>query len=90
MTSLAKWKQFSYRTIAAEISSFTRYYDRVLQLLPLRGDTGFLQSLDFGGGRAAKSAATATATGTTTAVAATTLATTATAAATTAESGAGS
>ncbi|MGZ4808993.1 MAG: glycosyltransferase family 2 protein [Thermoanaerobaculia bacterium] len=38
----ARWKQFSYRTIAAEISSFTRYYDRVLQLLPLRGDTGFL------------------------------------------------
>jgi hypothetical protein len=39
---LAKWKRFSYRTIAAEISSFTRYYDRVLQVLPLRGDTGFL------------------------------------------------
>lgn len=40
--SLPRWKRYVYATIAAEISSFSRYYDRVIQWKRHPGDTGFL------------------------------------------------
>ena len=39
---LPAWKAYVYRVIAAEISAFTRYFDRVVQWKRLDGDTGFL------------------------------------------------
>jgi Glycosyl transferase family 2 len=39
---LPAWKTYVYRVIAAEISAFTRYYDRVVQWKRAGGDTGFL------------------------------------------------
>jgi hypothetical protein len=39
---LPAWKTYVYRVIAAEISAFTRYYDRVVQWRRVDGDTGFL------------------------------------------------
>src|SRR5947199_5196918 len=39
---LPSWKAYVYRVIAAEISAFTRYFDRVVQWKRLDGDTGFL------------------------------------------------
>ena len=44
---LARWKRYVYDLLASEISTLTRYYDRVIQWLPRRGDTGYLfESLD--------------------------------------------
>jgi hypothetical protein len=39
---LPRWKRYLHQLIAAEISSFTRYYDRVVQCGRVPGDTGFL------------------------------------------------
>ena len=36
------WKRYVYATIAAEISSLTRYYDRVFEWLRAREESGFL------------------------------------------------
>jgi hypothetical protein len=42
-----RWRSYVNRTIAAEVSRFTRYYDRLIQLAPLENDTGALyQSID--------------------------------------------
>lgn len=38
----AAWRSYIYETIAAQISAFSRYYDKFLQLAPLPHDTGFL------------------------------------------------
>jgi hypothetical protein len=40
--SLARWKATYYDWIAAEVSATTRYFDRVVQLWPSYGDTGYL------------------------------------------------
>jgi glycosyl transferase family 2 len=42
MAELPAWKRYVYGVIAAEISSFIRYYDRLFQWLRVPGDTGFL------------------------------------------------
>ena len=39
---LPRWKRYLYDLIACEISSFTRYYDRVVQWGRIAGDTGYL------------------------------------------------
>jgi len=39
MSSLARWKRYTYDLIAAEVSSITHYFDRVIQVAPLAGDT---------------------------------------------------
>jgi len=39
MSSLALWKRYTYDLIAAEVSSITHYFDRVIQVAPLAGDT---------------------------------------------------
>ena len=44
---LARWKRYLYELLASEISTMTRYYDRVIQWMPLAHDTGYLfESLD--------------------------------------------
>lgn len=42
MPKTAKWKRYTNQLIAAEISTLTRYYDRVIQWLPRKDDTGVL------------------------------------------------
>ena len=42
MPKIAKWKRYTNQLIAAEISTLTRYYDRVIQWLPRKDDTGVL------------------------------------------------
>ncbi len=37
-----RWSRYVNRLIASEISTLTRYYDRVIQWLPRKEDTGFL------------------------------------------------
>ncbi|HEY6844514.1 MAG TPA: glycosyltransferase family 2 protein [Thermoanaerobaculia bacterium] len=45
--SVPSWKRYTYTTIAAEISSLTRYYDRLIQWARPAGDTGILlESID--------------------------------------------
>ncbi len=39
---IPRWKRYVYATIAAEVSSVTRYYERVVQWMRQPGDTGFL------------------------------------------------
>lgn len=39
---IPQWKRYVYATIAAEISSLTRYYDRVVEWMRPKGDTGAL------------------------------------------------
>lgn len=41
-TAVPRWKQYFHKLIAAEISSFTRYYDRTIQWGRTAGDTGYL------------------------------------------------
>ena len=36
------WREFVYGLIAAEISTLSRYYDRVIQLMPREVDDGLL------------------------------------------------
>lgn len=40
--TLPSWKRYLHDLIAAEISSVTRYYDRVIQWQRMPGDTGYL------------------------------------------------
>ena len=40
--SIRGWKLYVNRTIARDLSTLTRYYDRVIQWLPRTGDTGVL------------------------------------------------
>lgn len=40
--SFSKWQEYVYKTVAAEISSFSRYYDQLIQLEPVNGDRGIL------------------------------------------------
>lgn len=51
MRPIPKWKRYFYETIAAEISSFTRYYERVVQWRPVAADTLTLLSLVEAGSR---------------------------------------
>lgn len=39
---LPSWKAYIYRLIGAEISTTSRYYDRLVQYLPLKYDDGYL------------------------------------------------
>ena len=39
---LPRWKRYLHQLIASEISSFTRYYDRVVQVGRVAGDSGYL------------------------------------------------
>ena len=39
---LPRWKRYLHELIASEISSFTRYYDRVVQAGRVAGDSGYL------------------------------------------------
>ncbi len=41
----AKWREFVYGSIAAEISTLSRYYDKVIQYQPRQEDDGFLLEL---------------------------------------------
>jgi hypothetical protein len=49
-TAVPRWKQYFHRLIAAEISSLTRYYDRVVQWGRTAGDTGYLLDVVESGG----------------------------------------
>lgn len=42
INTLAPWKGYVNSLIASEISSFTRYYDKVVQYLPRQNDSGIL------------------------------------------------
>ncbi|HEY9715503.1 MAG TPA: glycosyltransferase family 2 protein [Chroococcales cyanobacterium] len=42
--NLSRWHAHLYKTIAAEISALGKYYDELIQLEPLPGDSGFLLS----------------------------------------------
>ena len=39
---LPRWKGYIYQLVGAEISSTSRYYDSLIQYLPLNGDHGYL------------------------------------------------
>jgi hypothetical protein len=40
--AISAWREYVNEFLASEISSLTRYYDRVIQWMPLEGDTGRL------------------------------------------------
>ncbi len=39
---MPRWKRYFYRLVGAEISATSRYYDRLIQLQPLKYDQGYL------------------------------------------------